>query len=130
MRLRVLAPDHVAVDAGVDKVVAEAGDGVFCLLPRHLDMATTLVPSLLSYTVDGEEHHLAVDGGTLVKCGSQVMVSTPRVVRSRSLADLRRAVDESFRVAREREHTARAALARLESDVIRRFVELEHHVRQ
>lgn len=127
MRLRVLAPDRVAVDAEVDAVLAEADDGWFCLLPRHLDVATTLVPSLLSYTAGGDEHVVAVDGGTLVKCGRRVLVSTPRVVVGRSLEDLRRAVDESFRVTREHERVARAALARLESDVIRRFVELEHH---
>ena len=37
----------------VVKVTAEAPNGQFCLLPRHIDMVSVLVPGLLSYVKDG-----------------------------------------------------------------------------
>lgn len=127
MRLRVLAPTHLAVDREVDAVVAEAIDGSFCLLPHHVDLVAPLATSLLAYRADGEETFLAVDGGTLVKCGDEVLVSSPRVVSGPGLDDLRTTIAASFRTLEDRERTARAALARLETDLLRRFVELEHH---
>jgi F-type H+-transporting ATPase subunit epsilon len=37
MRLKVLLPTMVLVDEAVSKVVAEAENGAFCLLPKHVD---------------------------------------------------------------------------------------------
>ena len=36
MRVRVILPSGVLLDRAAEKVVAEAPNGVFCLLPRHL----------------------------------------------------------------------------------------------
>jgi F-type H+-transporting ATPase subunit epsilon len=127
VRLRVLAPTEVVVDRDVDAVVAEALDGSFCLLPHHLDLVAPLAPSLLAYRVAGTETFLALAGGTLVKCGDEVLVSSPRVVRGPALDDLQTTIETSFRTLADRERAALAALARLETDLIRRFVELETH---
>jgi F-type H+-transporting ATPase subunit epsilon len=127
MKLRVLIPTHVAVDEEVDKINAQAVDGAFCLMPRHVDFVAALVPGLLSYHVGDSETFLAVNGGTLVKCGDEVLVSTPDAVPGRELAELRRAVKESFAFKGEHEQRARAALQKIEADLIRRFVELEEY---
>jgi hypothetical protein len=74
-----------------------------------------------------EEAFLAVDGGTLVKCGDEVLVSSPRVVIGPGLDDLRTTIEASFRALERDERDARAAIVRLESDIVRRFVELERH---
>jgi len=130
MKLTVLLPTGVLVDQEVTKVTAEAENGSFCLLPRHIDFLSALVPGLLSFeTAAGEEEFLAVDEGILVKCGAQVMVSTRNAVRGAPLGQLRQAVMERFRVLDERERQAREVLAKLEADLVARFVRMGEKIR-
>lgn len=125
MRLIILLPTGTLVDQEVAKVTAEAGNGSFCLLPRHIDFLTVLSPGLLSFeTGAGEEEFLAVDEGILVKCGSEVRVSTRDAVRGVPLGQLRQAVKERFQALDERERQAREVLARMEADVVVRFIRM------
>lgn len=126
MRLRVLLPTSVLIDATVRQVDAEGHHGHFTLLPRHVDVVAALVPGVLSWLED-EERVAALDGGVLVKRGAEVTIGTARAVVGTSLADLRRTVDEQFTDAEARERTARNAVARLEVDFIQRFLKLEEH---
>jgi F-type H+-transporting ATPase subunit epsilon len=130
MRLTVLLPTEILVDEEVAKVVAEAQNGSFCLLPRHIDFVAALVPGLLSFvkTADGAEEFLAVDEGLLVKCGPQVLVSTRQGVRGEVLGLLRETVEKTFKVLSDQEKRARSALANLEANFIRRFLKLEEYV--
>ena len=129
MRLTVLLPTEILVDEEVAKVVAEAQNGSFCLLPRHIDFVAALVPGLLSFvkTADGAEEFLAVDEGLLVKCGPQVLVSTRQAVRGEELGLLRETVEKTFKVLTDQEKRARTALANLEANFIRRFLKLEEY---
>ncbi|MFA5111681.1 MAG: F0F1 ATP synthase subunit epsilon [Desulfobaccales bacterium] len=129
MRLTVLLPTEILVDEEVAKVVAEAQNGSFCLLPRHIDFVTALVPGLLSFmkTADGAEEFLAVDEGLLVKCGPQVLVSTRQAARGGELGLLRETVEKTFKVLTDQEKRARMALANLEANFIRRFLKLEEY---
>jgi F-type H+-transporting ATPase subunit epsilon len=117
----------VLVDEDVNKIVAEAENGHFCLLPRHVDFVASLVPGILSFVSagDGVERLVALDHGILVKCGASVMVSTLNAVRGTDLRSLQATLDERFRDLDEHERRARTALARLEAGTLRRFVELE-----
>lgn len=125
MKLRVLLPSEVFLDQEVLKVVAEAENGSFCLLPRHVDFVASLVPGLLSLEdKKGQEVFLAVDEGILVKKGNDVFVSTRNVVRIPNLGELREVVEEKFKVMDDREKAARTASARLEADLVRRLMEL------
>lgn len=54
MRLRVLLPTEVLLDLDVIQINAEAEDGAFSLLPRHLDWVTALAPGILSYRPVGD----------------------------------------------------------------------------
>lgn len=126
MRLKVLLPQSVLLDREVSKVTAEAANGSFCLLPRHIDFVASLVPGLLSFeTPDGEEIFLAIDEGTLIKKGPDVSVSTPDAAIGPDLGELRQTVIDRFKTLDERERRTRSALARLEADFIRRFIELQ-----
>ena len=129
MRLTVLLPTEILVDEEVAKVVAEAQNGSFCLLPRHIDLVAALVPGLLSFvkTADGAEEFLAADEGLLVKCGPQVLVSTRQAVRGGELGLLRETVEKTFKVLTDQEKRARTALANLEANFIRRFLKLEEY---
>ena len=125
MRLLITVPTHVLLDEPVVKVVAESPEGSFGLLPRHLDLATLLVPGLLTFTrPDGDEAIVAVDHGTLVKVGDRVRVACRRALLAGDLQEAEQAVRERFLFESEREKLARAALARLEIDVVRRLGQL------
>ncbi len=128
MRLKVLLPTEILVDETVSKVSAEAENGSFCLLPRHIDFVAALVPGLLSFiTAAGREIFLAVDEGILVKRGEQVLVSTRNAVLGPDLGMLKQMVDAQYRVLDERERMARSAVAKLEANFVRRFIEMEKH---
>jgi F-type H+-transporting ATPase subunit epsilon len=130
MKLTVILPTGVLVDQEVTKVTAEAENGSFCLLPRHIDFLAALVPGLLSFeNVAGDEEFLAIDEGVLVKCGAEVMVSTRNAVRGVPLGQLRQAVEKQFRVLDEREQQARKVLTKLEADLVGRFIRLGEKAR-
>jgi F-type H+-transporting ATPase subunit epsilon len=126
MRLKVVTPVDVIVDSKVGKITAEAENGSFCLLPRHVDFVAALVPGLLLFEdAEGAERLLAVNDGILVKCGPEVLVSTIDAFAGEDLGALRRTVEEAFSRRDERERTVRSAAARIEAGLARRFVELE-----
>lgn len=126
MRLKVLLPTEILIDEPVKKIVAEAENGSFCLLPRHIDFVTALVPGLLLFvSAEDREEFLAVDEGILVKCGLQVTVSTRNAVLGPDLGTLKQTIEEQFQVLDERERMARSAIVKLEADFVRRFVEME-----
>jgi F-type H+-transporting ATPase subunit epsilon len=125
MRLRVVLPTHIELDEEVDKVKAEALNGAFTLLPKHVDFVAILAQSLLAYEANGTETFLAIDGGTLVKCGPDVFVSAMSAVRAGELGEVRHAVDELFKDTGSREQRARSAVDKMQADFVRRYVELE-----
>lgn len=130
MRLKVLTPTGVLIDTLATKIVAEAANGHFCLLPRHVDFTAALVPGILYYCTaeTGEEALVAVDEGMLVKCGAEVLVSAFSAVHGTDLATLQATVAETFMSLDEDARRARSALARLESGVLRRLAALERAI--
>lgn len=129
MNLKLLLPTEVLVDMPVTKVVAEAVNGEFCLLPRHIDFVSALIPGLLSFhTLDGEEQFAAIDRGILVKCGQDVSVSTYRGVTGTDISRLQSLIEEQFLELDEHERKARSALARLEAGTLRGFLNLQEEL--
>ena len=128
MNLKVLLPTGVLIEEEVTKVIAEAHNGSFCLLPKHVDFVAALVPGILSFeTAGGREAFVAVDEGILVKCGEEVMVSTRNAMRGPDLGQLRLTVVERFKVLNDREKTARSAMVKIEAGFVRRFLEIQRH---
>lgn len=128
MILKVLLPSEEFLKTEAMKVIAEAENGFFCLLPRHVDFVAALVPGLLSYDdPEGTEHFLSIDEGTLVKCGDEVLVSTRNAFAEGELGELQQIVREQFEVLDERERASRSAAAQLELGMVRRFMEFERH---
>ena len=130
MHLKLLLPTEVLVDEPVAKLIAEAPDGYFCLLPRHRDFVAPLVPGVLAYYpgLDGEsggEQFVAIDEGILVKCARAVMVSAYSGVRGGDLERLEELVEASFLQLDEHERKARTALSRLEAGTLRKFKALQ-----
>ena len=126
MMLKILLPAEILMEREVKKIVAEAENGSFCLMPNHIDFTATLAPGIFSFVpVEGGQELLAMDVGTLVKKGSDVFVSTRNAVRAPDLGKLKQVVMEQYDVLDEREKMVRSASAKLEASLIRRFVELK-----
>jgi len=128
MRLKVMLPTGILLDQEAVKLTAEALNGGFCLLPNHIDFVAALAPGILTAaTPDRADILLAVDGGVLVKCGQEVLVSARRAVRGEKLGALQRTVEEDFKKLDDEEKTVRSAMARIEAGFVRRFLEVQAH---
>lgn len=126
MKLKIMLPTHVLLDQTVNKVIAEAVNGSFCIKLRHVDFVSALTPGLLVFTdIEGEETFVAVDEGILVKCGEEVLVSTRHAVEGDDLSTLKKLVNDDFQKLDEHERLARTALSRLEAGMVRHFIDLE-----
>ena len=121
MNLKISLPQKILLQEEVLKVKAEGSQGHFCLLPRHIDTVSTLVPGILAYyPASGGEHFVAVNTGLLLKIGPEVLVAVDKAV-SGPLGELEQAVSAMLVAEDEYERQARTAVARLEADFVRRF---------
>ncbi|KAF0866612.1 F0F1 ATP synthase subunit epsilon [Pseudomonas sp. LD120] len=123
MTLKVLLPFEVFADEPrVSRMVVETTQGSFGLLPRRLDCVAALVPGILSVELESQgEVFLALDGGVLVKTGTDVVISARRALRGADLSRLREAVEQQFLTLDAQEQALREAMGRLETGFMRRF---------
>jgi F-type H+-transporting ATPase subunit epsilon len=128
MNLKVLLPFGIFAErTGVSRIVAEAREGSFGLLPHRLDCVAALAPGILTYENDADgEVCVAVDEGVLVKTGMDVLVSVRNALGGTDLGELREAVEREFLNLSDREQSVRAVMAKLESGFIRRLAEFHH----
>ena len=128
MNLKILLPFRIfAEKTGVSRVVAETGKGSFGLLPHRLDCALALVPGILTYETEAEgEVYIAVDGGVLVKAGSEVLVSVRRALVGTDLGQLRGSVEQELSDLDEREQSVRSVMAKLEAGFLHRLAGFQH----
>ncbi|MEH1784196.1 MAG: hypothetical protein V7L23_00960 [Nostoc sp.] len=89
MRLKVVLPTKILMETAAIKVIAEAENGMFCLLPRHIDFVATLIPSLLSFvSPQGQEQFLGAS--TFGRnTGRLEIAATQTLVRLRGLSETR-----------------------------------------
>jgi len=128
MKLKVWAPTEVVFEQEVTKIKAEAENGWFGILPRHVDYVTSLVPGILSFELpEKRTEYLAIDHGILIKCGSEVSISTRNAVRGADLTTLKEAVRKQFHTLHEKELAAREFEAKLEADLVRQLMETEKY---
>lgn len=126
MKLTILLPGQTLIDQKVAKVVAEAPNGSFCLLPRHVDFATVIVPGIVAFTTpEGEERFVAVDEGVLVKQSAAVRISTPNAVMGEDLGRLSERVEAQFQQRDQRQQRALQAMNKIEAGFVRRFLDIQ-----
>ncbi|MCA9139999.1 MAG: F0F1 ATP synthase subunit epsilon [Planctomycetales bacterium] len=125
MILKIQTPSEIITREVVTKVIAEAENGCFCLLPRHVDFLAALVPGLIIFEDQhAKEHFVAVGEGLLVKRDDTVLVSVRHAIRGGDLGELRRSVREQLAIIDDREKATHAAVAKLEASFLRGYVEL------
>jgi len=128
INLKILLPEKTFLKKEVKKIVAEAENGWFCLLPKHVDFTTSLTPGILILTtLEEKDVFLAIDEGILVKYGEKVIISTRNAIEGEDLGELKNRVEEVFIKTDEREKDAQTALSKLEADFVRSFLNLEAH---
>ncbi len=125
MKVKLVLPYRTLLEKPVDKITAPGTKGVFQILPKHIDVVWSLQPGILTLTKDNEDEFFAIQQGTLVKEGDEVSISTFQAVKGESLEKLHETLAESYVKQDEREKKANEVLIKLETDTIRRFMEIE-----
>ena len=125
MRVKLVLPYQTLLDQPVDKITAPGTEGIFQLLPKHIDVVWSLQPGILTLTKDNQDEYFAIQQGTLVKEGNTVYVSTFQAVKGESLEKLHETLMEKYAKLDEREKKANEVLLKLETDTIRRFMEID-----
>lgn len=125
MTLLVTTPERRVYEGPVAKVVATGIDGSRGFLPRHADFVMPLKRSIMSCADEaGVQTFFAVDGGVLVKKGNRLTVAARQAVMAERMEDLPEGVLASFAQADEHARAADRAANRLETMLLREFLEL------
>ena len=128
MHLKILLPFQVFADqTNVVRIVAETHHGSFGFWPHRLDCVASLTPGVLTYETEiGGEVVTAIDEGVLVKFGLEVLISVRNAISGSDLGHLQAEVKKEFLTLDEQQQTVRLTMAKLETNVIRRLVEMHH----
>lgn len=125
MTLTVLLPDECLFEGSVTKIVADGVDGRRGFLPKHIDFVLPLSTGVVSCRLsDGSERFFAVHRGVLVKKGPEVTIATPAATVATSMDALPAGVLQSFTDEDEQERISRGAMARLETVLLREFMDM------
>lgn len=125
LQLKIMTPTQVVLELAAGQVNVDAKGGSRGLLPRHIDFVATLTPGILTYLDEnGQEGYAAVDGGVLIKKGTDLLISTPDAVHSHDLEQLESFIQNKTQRNRDLERANRGTMARLEVALVRRMMEL------
>lgn len=125
MKIKILLPYKTLLETECRKISAPGQGGAFQILPRHVDITWTLEPGIIEVFYENSSDYFAIDNGVLVKKNDNVYISVMRGVKGDSLEELNESVNEVFSKLSEKEREARLILAKLETDTLRKFLELE-----
>ena len=112
LRLDIVTPDKVVLNAEVDYVGAEGVDGQFGLLPQHAPMLTALKVGDLYYRQGNETHWVFVAGGF-------AQISDNKVTVLAESAELASDIDVERAQAAKARAEQRLAEPKPEIDIIR-----------
>ena len=124
MRLKFILPYKTILDTDVEKITAPGSNGEFQVLPKHIDATWTLKAGILQIQA-GKELYFAINHGVMVKQGDIVYLSTMQAIAGESLSELSQTVEDTFKIMDDKERQARQVLVRLETETIRKFMELD-----
>lgn len=125
MRVKLTLPYETILDKEVDKITAPGVEGSFQILPKHIDIVYTLQPGILVLSKGDKNEFFAIDKGVLVKKDNVVHVSSFKAIRGDSLESLNEELTKNFKNLNDREKKAQKVLIKLETDTIKRFMEIE-----
>jgi F-type H+-transporting ATPase subunit epsilon len=123
IRLEVVTPERVVLQEDADIVVARAAEGDIGILHGHEPLVTPLPVGELTYRTDGEERHVAIDGGFMEVRPDKVTILADVAERSEEIdreraEEARRRAEEALSQQRGTELEA-AAAASLQKALLR-----------
>lgn len=106
IQLDVVVPNAMILSVEVDELTAIGAYGQFGVLPGHRPMLTTLGTGVLTYTLEGSVHSIAICGGYAEIGLNKVMIMAESAELSAQI-DLERAKDAQRRAEETlKSHTA------------------------
>jgi F-type H+-transporting ATPase subunit epsilon len=124
MRLKIILPTEIIFDGQVQKISSEATHGAFTILPKHIDFTAALSPGLLFFVnKENQEIFYGIDEGIFVKRGDLVLVSVRKAFHGPDLGSVQDKVQQYYLQLDDKERCARSALAKMQADFVRRFIE-------
>ena len=122
MRLRIVTPLSVVVDAEIGALRAEDASGSFGILPGHAPLLTALTISIVRWRSGDRQQFCALRGGILTVMGAAVAIASREAVVGDDLANLDRDVLARFQSDAEEERVDRVGTVQLQLNAIRRMV--------
>ncbi len=122
MRVRLVVPGKTYLDEDMDKVTAPGKEGSFQILPRHIDVVSSLQAGILILTKDKKDRYFGINQGVLVKEHDLIHISCFQVVEGTSLANLQETISENFKTLNDKEKRLKQILTKLEADTLIRFI--------
>ncbi|MBD3270913.1 MAG: hypothetical protein GF384_00060 [Elusimicrobia bacterium] len=124
IKVELFIPKTRVFERDLYKVKTEGVSGSMCILPRHQDFVSVIVPGiLLIRDTQGQDEYYAIDAGMMVKFGEKMLISTRAALRGPKLADLHEVVEKEFKKTSQHEQNAQAALKKLEADFVSTMVQ-------
>ena len=109
--LEVATPDRLLVRDQVSSAEIPGLDGYLGVLPNHAPLLSELGSGLLSYTIDGKTHSVAVSGGWVEVLATQTRVLAAVAERPDEI-DLKRAKESLGRAERRLKEAGEWDIAR------------------
>ncbi len=125
MKLRIVTPLSVIVEADIDSLRAEDASGSFGIMAGHAPFLTALAISIVSWRQGKTEHFCAVRGGVLTVADG-VAIATREAVTGDNLATLDADVLARFRSDADAERVDRSESVQLQLNAIRQMVSRLH----
>lgn len=126
MHLIVCTPMGELLNEDIQKISVEFLNGYHTFLPRHIDFASILKPSIATYTdKNGKQKYIACHKGVAVKKGKNITLSVQQAVLGNTLDELKTTILSEFKKADEQRKELNTAMARLEIGILRGFKNLK-----
>ncbi len=126
MRLIVCTPLGEVLNKEISKIKLDFLNGGHTFLPKHVDFASVLKPSIAIYTDEtGNKKYIACHNGIAVKKGKSITLSVRQAVLGDTLDELKNTILHEFKKADEQRKELNTAMARLEIGMLRGFKKLK-----
>lgn len=127
MRLRIITPLSVVIDAQIDSLRAEDASGSFGIQPGHAPFLTSLEISIVSWRAAGAERFCALRGGVMTVDGATaaqttIDIATREAVPGDDLGTLDADVLARFQSDADAERSQHVETLSLQMNAIRRMV--------
>jgi F-type H+-transporting ATPase subunit epsilon len=85
IHLEVVTPDGLKLAADVSEFTAPSVDGEFGVLPGHVPLLAALATGIVSYTLGGEKHAVAIGSGFAEVADDKALLITDRFIKKEDI---------------------------------------------